>query len=285
MRSVGLKRARRGLLEGFSLSLPDPGLYALEGPVGSGKSLLGRLLCGLLRPSSGRIAVDGQDVNRLLPLRRPALWYCDVRQEIAGGQTVEDYLRTLVYDSGGNQQDAVALLERLAAAVGLPRGLPLEEASSGQLAALQCAAAGIMPLRLIVLDGHPALLDERAGADCIDLLAAGLAGRESCVLLLSTRFPAALPGLRQSWRLAGGLPIRLAEDGPADGLGEDAAATALRVRLQGGRRLGQAYQSGQYYKVLGLLEDGLRIEVHGHLTAALEEMQANGLHMRCIEWE
>ncbi|WP_262316851.1 ATP-binding cassette domain-containing protein [Lacticaseibacillus parakribbianus] len=45
--------------EHASLTLTQPGVYGLVGPNGSGKSTLFDLLCGLLRPQSGTIALDG----------------------------------------------------------------------------------------------------------------------------------------------------------------------------------------------------------------------------------
>lgn len=47
------------------LSLPDRAVCALIGPSGSGKSTLFRCLSGILRPSSGKIVVDGTEVTAL----------------------------------------------------------------------------------------------------------------------------------------------------------------------------------------------------------------------------
>ncbi|WP_225046495.1 ATP-binding cassette domain-containing protein [Lacticaseibacillus kribbianus] len=45
--------------EKASLTLTQPGVYGLVGPNGSGKSTLFDLLCGLLRPQTGTITLDG----------------------------------------------------------------------------------------------------------------------------------------------------------------------------------------------------------------------------------
>jgi thiamine transport system ATP-binding protein len=44
---------------------------AVMGPSGSGKSTLFALIAGFERPDSGRILIDGEDVTRLSPGRRP----------------------------------------------------------------------------------------------------------------------------------------------------------------------------------------------------------------------
>jgi spermidine/putrescine transport system ATP-binding protein len=49
-----------------------PGEFiALLGPSGCGKTTLLRLIAGFLQPDEGRIVIDGEDVTRLPPYRRP----------------------------------------------------------------------------------------------------------------------------------------------------------------------------------------------------------------------
>ena len=53
------------LLDGVTLSLPTGSLSALIGANGSGKSTLLRLLCGLQRPASGSIKLDGIGIESM----------------------------------------------------------------------------------------------------------------------------------------------------------------------------------------------------------------------------
>src|SRR6187200_229666 len=52
----------RPVLRGVSLDVPPNGFVGILGPNGSGKTTLLRALAGAVRPSSGRVMLDGRDV-------------------------------------------------------------------------------------------------------------------------------------------------------------------------------------------------------------------------------
>jgi iron complex transport system ATP-binding protein len=56
-------RAAKPVLRGVSLDVPDDGLVGVLGPNGSGKTTLLRALAGTLRPSRGRVTLDGDDLS------------------------------------------------------------------------------------------------------------------------------------------------------------------------------------------------------------------------------
>jgi len=72
---TGLARAFGALraVDGVDLSLPAGARHALIGPNGAGKSTLFQLLAGGLKPSAGRVWLDGRDVTRLSDARRARL--------------------------------------------------------------------------------------------------------------------------------------------------------------------------------------------------------------------
>ncbi|MEK7381275.1 MAG: ATP-binding cassette domain-containing protein, partial [Gemmatimonadota bacterium] len=57
-------------LSGVSLELPTGGHGLIIGPTGSGKTTLLEAIAGHLRPTAGRIVLDGQDVTRIPPEER-----------------------------------------------------------------------------------------------------------------------------------------------------------------------------------------------------------------------
>ena len=60
-------------VDGVDLALPAGARHALIGPNGAGKSTLFQLLAGGLRPTAGRVSLDGRDVTRLSDARRARL--------------------------------------------------------------------------------------------------------------------------------------------------------------------------------------------------------------------
>ena len=59
--------AMHNVLENFSLSYEEPGIYGLLGKNGTGKSTLLYLIMGLLRPKHGHITFNGNETQQRLP--------------------------------------------------------------------------------------------------------------------------------------------------------------------------------------------------------------------------
>ena len=58
-------------VDDVSLSIEEGEFFALLGPSGCGKTTLLRMVAGFETPTEGRILIDGQDVSRIPPNRRP----------------------------------------------------------------------------------------------------------------------------------------------------------------------------------------------------------------------
>jgi ABC-2 type transport system ATP-binding protein len=55
---------RTAALRGIDFTIDGPGVYGFLGPNGAGKTTTFKLICGLLRPTAGRVLIDGADVQR-----------------------------------------------------------------------------------------------------------------------------------------------------------------------------------------------------------------------------
>lgn len=84
-----------------SLELPRGARYALIGPNGAGKTTLINLITGQLRPDSGRILLDGQDMTRAAPATR-----------VRHGLTRTFQINTLFPDLAPIEAVALAICER-----------------------------------------------------------------------------------------------------------------------------------------------------------------------------
>lgn len=52
------------VLDDVTMTLEGGHIYGLKGPNGSGKTMLMRMMAGLIRPTSGRVFVDGRQLGR-----------------------------------------------------------------------------------------------------------------------------------------------------------------------------------------------------------------------------
>ena len=63
---------RTTVLHGVTVSVPRDGVATVLGHNGAGKSTLLRAAMGLIRPKSGTVLLDGEDITRLAPHQRVA---------------------------------------------------------------------------------------------------------------------------------------------------------------------------------------------------------------------
>ena len=94
------------VLRGVNLTVPAASVTALLGPNGAGKTTLLKIVSGLLRPTSGSVLIDGEDVTKLSPSRRTARGVCHIPEGrgIFRGLTVRDNL--IMQSAPGTEADA-----------------------------------------------------------------------------------------------------------------------------------------------------------------------------------
>jgi spermidine/putrescine transport system ATP-binding protein len=69
--NVTKRFGRMVAVDNVELSIEEGEFFALLGPSGCGKTTLLRMLAGFETPTEGRILIDGEDVSRVPPNRRP----------------------------------------------------------------------------------------------------------------------------------------------------------------------------------------------------------------------
>jgi branched-chain amino acid transport system ATP-binding protein len=69
-RDLGLVIGGATIVSGVGLEVREGELLAVIGPNGAGKTTLFNLISGLLRPTSGRVELDGADITATPPFRR-----------------------------------------------------------------------------------------------------------------------------------------------------------------------------------------------------------------------
>lgn len=65
VRNVSLRLKGKQVLRNIDLEIPDGVVYGLIGPGASGKSVLFKVMAGLLRPDEGEVSIDGARITEL----------------------------------------------------------------------------------------------------------------------------------------------------------------------------------------------------------------------------
>ena len=174
--------AARPSLAGVSLKI-DPGeRIGIIGRVASGKSTLGRVLCGLYAPTEGVITVDGLDSRQYHPHQlREAFRFVSQDAEVFSG-TVRDNLMLGAAQADDRQlieavvrSGADIFLSRDAAGFDLPVGERGSRLSGGQRSLLVLARALVSPSKLLFLDEPTGSMDTQTELYFIEHLKTALA--------------------------------------------------------------------------------------------------------------
>ena len=159
------------VLKEATLFFPSGTLTALVGPSGAGKTTILDLLTGLCRPLSGRITVDGVDLEKLdlkawrrligyVP-QEPLLLNDSVRVNVTLGDPEIDEARVIeALKAAGALEFVEAMPGRLEAGVGECG----EQLSGGQRQRLAIARALVGRPRLLLLDEATSALDRESEA-------------------------------------------------------------------------------------------------------------------------
>jgi peptide/nickel transport system ATP-binding protein len=172
-----LPKAHLTAVSDVSFEVPEKSVYALVGESGSGKSTIGKMVVGLLRPSSGAVEVDGVDLANSHDTGAVARVRADIQmifQDPFASLNPRWRVRSIIEEpvavQGGNTQ---GLAERLLEQVGLAAidadKYP-HEFSGGQRQRICIARALASEPRIIVCDEPTSALDVSVQAQVLNLM-------------------------------------------------------------------------------------------------------------------
>jgi ATP-binding cassette, subfamily C, bacterial LapB len=185
--------AGRDSLSNVKLTINPGERIGIIGRVASGKSTLGRVLCGLYTPSGGEMLVDGLDSRQYHPHQlRDSFRFVAQDSEVFSG-TIRDNLMLGAADADDQQLiDAVVrsgadiFLSRDAAGFDLPVGERGARLSGGQKSLLVLARALVSPSRLLFLDEPTGSMDTQTELYFIEHLKTAV-GRDQALVVATHR--------------------------------------------------------------------------------------------------
>jgi len=161
LRNVEYANDGRKILHSINMTFRDDITYSILGPNGAGKSTIARILIGELKPTSGQVLLDEEDITGLSVTERAKLGISMVWQEPARyeGITVRDYLIL-----GGKLKIAEDEIREALELVGLPyelyaRRFVDKSLSGGERKRIELASLLLLKPRYAILDEPDSGLD------------------------------------------------------------------------------------------------------------------------------
>jgi ATP-binding cassette subfamily B protein len=180
----------RPAVRDFTLSVTPSETVALVGASGAGKSTVLNLVIGFIRPTSGRLLLDGTDMNTLdlrtyrrfvsVVPQESILFDGTIRENVAYGmedEADEEAVRAALRDA-----NALEFVDRLPQGLDTLVGERGARLSGGQRQRLAIARALIRDPRVLVLDEATSALDTQSEALVQQALARLLRGRTTFVV-------------------------------------------------------------------------------------------------------
>lgn len=176
-RNVFLSFDEHVVLKDVSFKLDRGEMIVLTGPSGSGKSVLLRLAIGLMKPDSGRIFVEGKEIQvldeeELIALRGELMGMVFQEESLFTGLPVFENAAYRLEEHGWSEAEiekAVSEVLRFVGLEGEEKKFP-EELSGGMKRRLEIARALIGWPRIMLFDEPTLSLDPLAALKVLDLV-------------------------------------------------------------------------------------------------------------------
>ncbi|MGI8797090.1 MAG: ATP-binding cassette domain-containing protein [Acidimicrobiia bacterium] len=157
-------------VDDVSLEVSAGELVLVQGPSGSGKTTLLAMCGALLRPSTGRVFVDGTEITslperRLPPIRLRHVGFIFQSANLLANLTARENVRVVVEASGRSRRDADRRARELLDGLRLSERIDVlpERLSGGERQRVAIARALANDPPLLLADEPTANLDSRAG--------------------------------------------------------------------------------------------------------------------------
>ena len=174
VRSIAKAYDRKAVLHDVSLEVSRGEVVGLLGPNGAGKTTCFYSVMGLVKPDSGRIFLDGQDITELPMYRRAilGLGYLPQETSIFRGMTVEDNILAVLEVAEPDRAARRERLEQLLGEFGLTalRGSSAMSLSGGERRRCEIARALAADPSIMLLDEPFAGIDPISISDIRDLV-------------------------------------------------------------------------------------------------------------------
>jgi urea transport system ATP-binding protein len=222
LRDLRIAYGRTEVVHGVDVVVPPDGVAVVLGHNGAGKTTVLRAAVGLLRPRSGRVLLDGEDVTGLPPHQRVwrGLAYVPQGQQSFPQLTAAENLQLVAdgrRDGRARTDEALDLFPALRALLGRRAGL----LSGGQRQQLAIARALITAPRVLILDEPTEGIQPSVVTEIQDAILA-LTGRGGLSVLLVEQ--------HVGFALSAATTYYVVESGRVTGTGKGGAASTDAVR-------------------------------------------------------
>ena len=184
----------RPVLENLSFKVRSGEMLLLAGASGAGKSTVIDLVLGFLRPQSGRISINGADIEALVPAARTRMVGWIGQKPVIFAGTIEENIRFANPTASEDDVKAAVRKAHLETMINaLPQGLqtPLGEGgfgvSGGQAQRIAIARAFLKDAPLLLLDEPTSHLDPAVEGDILESLKHLAVGRTVVLATHSTQ--------------------------------------------------------------------------------------------------
>jgi molybdate/tungstate transport system ATP-binding protein len=168
---ISWRIAGRTILNEVNVSIPINTYTMLMGQTGCGKTSLLEIICGLRKPTTGRVLLDGRDVTSLEPRER-GIGYVPQDLALFPGLSVREQIAFAPKLRGSPPADIEMRVNRLAEQFGIAPLLDrLPDAlSGGEKQRVALARALAAQPKLLLLDEPLSALDESMRSEAASLL-------------------------------------------------------------------------------------------------------------------